>query len=270
MDQCAGGRYWISPILAQEASGYVPGVLGTNLFTDRDLILNGDVNTPYLGISPILTPQWNVDANGTWGTDSNWIMGVPDADVQDAPANFLSAITAPRTITVDANYTAGSITFNNTNSYTLAGPGTITLSNSSGTATIEVITGSHTIAAPLNLLNNTTITIDAAGSKLSITGAITTSNTITKSGPGILALGGSATQLGNLSVQQGILQFMPHTTSTFAAPRRYPLQRVHRRTQRMTRLSSTTPAIRLPWCCLEISPVGTIMAKGMVLELSPR
>ncbi|HEY1686348.1 MAG TPA: aspartyl protease family protein [Tepidisphaeraceae bacterium] len=193
-------------------SGYVPGILGTNLFTDRDLILNGDVNSPWLGISPILTPQWNIDANGTWGTDANWIMGVPDADVQDAPANFLSAITAHRQITVDGNYTVGSITFNNTNSYTLLGPGTLTLSNSSGTATIEVVTGSHTIAAPLIFSNNTNITIDSASSTLSLTNDISPGNTITsKLGPGTLIIGGSV-PFGGLAIQQGLLRFLPKAT----------------------------------------------------------
>lgn len=196
-------------------SGDVPGILGTNLFTDRDLVLNGDVNNPWLGISAQLTPQWNADSNGNWGDDSKWIMGVPDADVQDAPANFLSAITAPRTITVDRNYTAGSITFNNANSYTLAGPGTLTLSNSSGIATIEVVTGSHTISAPMSFQNGTEITIDDTVSILSLTGGIS-AGVVSKFGPGTLIIGGSSNQIADLDIKQGLVQLLPHTTVSFS------------------------------------------------------
>ena len=39
------------------------------------------------------------------------------------------------------------MTFDNANSYTLAGPGPLTIDNA-GTAAISVLNGSHTISAP--------------------------------------------------------------------------------------------------------------------------
>jgi autotransporter-associated beta strand protein len=115
------------------------------------------------------THTWNVDANGNWSLASNWTGGEPNAD--GAAANFLGAITAARTITVDGQKTVGSLTFNNTNSYTLAGPGPLVI-NSAAASTIEVTGGSHTISAPLSI---------AAG------------KTVTKSGPGTLTISGTQT-----------------------------------------------------------------------------
>lgn len=195
--------------------GYIPGVLGMNLFTDRDLIVNGGIADPSLGIGPQLSPQWVVDADGNWGdgvSDGyayNWIDGDPNGI--DAPANFLGAISQPRTVTVDANYTVGSITFDNSNRYTIAGPGTLTLQTSTGPASIHVISGSHTISAPLTFANDTNLTVDSASSTLTISGGIDAAGvTTTKTGPGTVAVGGSMS-FGNLAVQQGKLVFSPHS-----------------------------------------------------------
>ena len=86
----------------RDFSGAVPGILGMNLFTDRDLIVNGGTNDPFVAFSEFpFTPKWSQASNGTWGTDTAWIGGVPDG--ADLSANFLSDNTSPRTITADAN-----------------------------------------------------------------------------------------------------------------------------------------------------------------------
>jgi autotransporter-associated beta strand protein len=112
---------------------------------------------------------WSADANGNWSEALNWTGGEPNAD--GAAASFLGAITAARTINVDGPKTIGSLTFNNTNSFTLAGPGPLQINSSAGSA-IEVTVGSHTISAPLSI---------AAG------------KTVTKSGPGTLTISGAQT-----------------------------------------------------------------------------
>ncbi len=171
-------------------SGYVPGILGTNLFTDRDLILDTDMTTPWLGISVPINARWSSGASGNWGDDDKWVLGVPDAE--DSPANFLSAITAARTVTVDGSYKAGSITFDNANRYTIAsgGSGTnLTLAKSTGSATIDVVSGSHTIAVPIVLDDNLAVTVTPAGSVLTISSDVTASGkTITKAGAGKLEM----------------------------------------------------------------------------------
>src|SRR6185369_2080873 len=89
-----------------------------------------------------------------------------------ATANFTSGITAPRTLTIDTSLTMADLNFDNANSYTLAGPGTITLDALIGITTVTVVTGSHTIAAPVTLSKDVQITVGVA-SALSFTGTVT-------------------------------------------------------------------------------------------------
>ncbi|HEX3359078.1 MAG TPA: glycosyl hydrolase 53 family protein [Tepidisphaeraceae bacterium] len=140
---------------------------------------------PVVNAFSLSSPTWNLDSNGTWYNASDWTGGVPM--FTDNIANFGSAITAPRTITMNSAETAGTINFNNSNSYTI-GPNSgngITLGVSSGQAAINVTLGSHTIAAPLTLASDTTITVTPAASTLNITGNLTaTGKNITKAGAG--------------------------------------------------------------------------------------
>jgi autotransporter-associated beta strand protein len=123
----------------------------------------------FVFIDAPLVHTWNVDANGNWSTASNWTNGEPNA-VGDA-ASFAGVITAPRTVTVDGPKTVGSLTFNNAQSYTLAGTGPLTI-NSNAAATIEVTSGSHTISAPLSIAAGKTVTKSGAGT-LTISGTQT-------------------------------------------------------------------------------------------------
>ena len=82
---------------------------------------------------------------------------------------FMSAITAARTITIDGPKTVGKLTFDNANSYTLAGDGPLNFDNAGTPATINVVSGSHTISAPLAIAAGTTLTRTGAGT-LTISG----------------------------------------------------------------------------------------------------
>lgn len=151
----------------RDGIGFVPGILGTNLFTDRDLIVNGGTTNPFVGISPIRTARWNAASSSTWGDDNNWILGMPDAP--DAPANFTASTPGPQTVTVDADYTVGSLSFNSPNSYTLMGPGELTFESSTATPpSIAVSQGSHKISAALAFASPASLVI-AAGAQLDIT-----------------------------------------------------------------------------------------------------
>ena len=96
-------------------------------------------------LSPL--PTWRVDASGVWSGASNWLGGTPDG--AGAEVRFTGAISAARTITLDTPRTVGRIAFDNAASYTLAGPGTLTISGSSPATGLEVRSGVHTISAPL-------------------------------------------------------------------------------------------------------------------------
>ncbi|MEX2138730.1 MAG: PEP-CTERM sorting domain-containing protein [Pirellulales bacterium] len=134
-----------------------------------------------------LIPTWIVNADGNWSTAGNWSGGVPNAT--GAQAVLGSIITQPRTVTVDTPITVGRLDLDNTNAYTIAGSGALTLNATSGDAQINVPRGSHTISAPLALADNTVVTVTPAASNLSITGAVTgTSASLTKAGAGTLTV----------------------------------------------------------------------------------
>jgi hypothetical protein len=214
-----GGLTWTHvPIVAlnvpdpSDGVGFTPGILGINLFTDRDLIINALDANPYLQIGPQLTPQWNNATGGNWGEDVKWTLGVPDAP--DSPANFLSAISSPQTITVDGTgYTLGSIKFDNTQRYTINGPGRLTLQTTTGPAQINVASGSHTINAPMTFANDTSITITQASSRLTISSDVTaTGVAISKGGLGALEM--KNVRASSLSINAGSVLITANGTST--------------------------------------------------------
>jgi hypothetical protein len=137
--------------------------------------------------------QWTLDsslntnsADTNWTNSANWQGGVPNAI--DASANFLRRASAAQDVTVDAPITLGHLTFDNFNSYTLAGPGAITMDTSSGNASITVRNrGLHTIAANVALSDDTDFSIDR-GATLHMAGALDNSagRTLSKSGDGVL------------------------------------------------------------------------------------
>ena len=103
---------------------------------------------PSLTITYIVPePQsvWNIAGSGSWGDTSSWTTGVPND--AGTTAAFLSAITSNAIANVASPQTVGGINFDNSSfSYTIAGPGPITIS---GQAFINVASGSHIIQTPL-------------------------------------------------------------------------------------------------------------------------
>jgi hypothetical protein len=159
----------------RDGVGFAPGILGTNLFSDRDLIINGGTTNPSVSLSPRITPQWTNPAGGSWTSDANWSLGYPSAP--DQPANFLSAPAAPTTVTLSSPQTAGSLTFDNAHPYALTGPGPLTLQSTLGSPAITVLAGHHTIATTLALPAPATLQI-APSATLDIT-----TNTLTLATP---------------------------------------------------------------------------------------
>jgi hypothetical protein len=154
--------------------------------------------------------KWNVDSNGTWANATNWLGGAPN--LQDAVANFTGAITSPRTISVDGTRTVGMINFDNLDRYTLSG-GSIVLDVSTGSAEINVASGSHTIGSNVTLLDDTAVFVSQATSVLTISGIISgPGKTLEKRGPGMLEL--SRITAGSLSISQGILRMLAGSGSS--------------------------------------------------------
>jgi hypothetical protein len=94
-------------------------------------------------------------------------------------ANFKGKITSPTTVTLDAPVTVGQINFDNANAYTIAGTTTnlLKLCAAIAPATINLVSGNHTISAPMSIQSNTNM---AAGSNtLTLTGAQTWASSVT-------------------------------------------------------------------------------------------
>jgi hypothetical protein len=154
---------------------------------------------------------WNADASGNWSQGGNWNPTTPPNNA-GAVATFGPIITAPRTVTVDAPHTVGSIIFNSGSSYTIAGPGPLTLAIDTGPVAIRVDAGSHTISAPLVLNRDLTATVTPGDAVLTLGGQITsTGRTIAKGGSG--RLDASRLNASGLNVNAGTVRLLPNGTA---------------------------------------------------------
>jgi autotransporter-associated beta strand protein len=152
-------------------------------------------------ISP--SPHWSLDGNGDWSQAGNWTNGLPNG--VDAKPVFGFAITAPRTVTVDAPVVAGQINFASDRSYTLVGTAPLTLDVSQGNALLAVTAGQHAITAPL-ALNDDLIVSTSAGTSLTISGDLSgVGMSLTKNGEGELLLSGLMAYDGDTTVNAGTL-----------------------------------------------------------------
>ena len=80
------------------------------------------------------------------------------------------------------------------------------MNGSSGTASVTVAAGSPTIAAPLVLDGATNVAVSNPGSTLTVSGLISGSGGLTKTGGGTLLLAGSGTYSGGTTIGAGLLQ----------------------------------------------------------------
>jgi autotransporter-associated beta strand protein len=153
---------------------------------------------------------WNVDANGNWGTGTNWTNNA--VPTSGALVNFLSIISAPRTITLDGSRTVSGLYFNNSNSYTIApGSGSLSFVNDPSPGNLTVVVGSHTVSTPV-VLDADGLAVNTTFSNTSITlsGNISDGSSgaaITKTGNGLLVLSGNNTYSGGTAINGGTVSF---------------------------------------------------------------
>ena len=165
-----------------------------------------------LTIAGALPSIWNVDASGNWSTAGNWQNGSPNAI--GATAEFTTAITGPQTVTVDAARTVGLMRFNNANAYTIGGGSTLTLNQTTGNAEIHVLSGGHTISAPLALTDSVDINLFNSANSLALLGNISGTGGIAKTSPGNLTLGGTNIFSGGINFANGTFTFSNNSLGT--------------------------------------------------------
>jgi autotransporter-associated beta strand protein len=133
-----------------------------------------------------------------------------------ATASFSGNITAQSTVTLDFPVTLGTINFNSSLSYTIAGASSLVLQTSGGNASVNVLSGSHTIAAGVSVVMATPTVFQVSNSTDSLTvgGSISGANPLTKDGLGTLILQGSNTYAGTTTVAGGTLQLVGTSIAT--------------------------------------------------------
>lgn len=166
---------------------------------------------------PAPTSIWSAVGSGSWGDTASWDNAtVPN--LLGATANLNGAIGSASAVTLDGNRQIGSLVLNSAFGYTISSgiPDTsvLTLNNGPGNATVNVSNGSHTIAAPLELLSNTAITVANLADTLTLSGIVSDGGTvkgITKFGLGTLDFASAFetpnTFSGGLTVAAGTVQF---------------------------------------------------------------
>lgn len=169
---------------------------------------------------------WKTDGSSSWGTDANWNPAkAPNlAGATATLGGSITSNTANRIVTLDGNRTVGHIVFKNNNiigtsNYTIAqgSSGTLNIDNSvvdlgngnstspTGVPDITVMSGNHTISAPVNLAAGVTIK-PAAGTSLTASGGIGGVGPLAVSDAGKFIMTAPATYTGGTNVTAGTLQ----------------------------------------------------------------
>jgi hypothetical protein len=188
------GRFAIDPtflLMADNDNETLAAKLSSFFFIDRamsaaEVAALGGPTADGINLTA-LQPQWSATASGDWHDGGNWINGAPNGI--DAPANFLSSITAPRTVFTDTAVTVGSIKFDNANTYVIAGAGSLTLQSTGGSSQVDVVSGSHKINLPFTIANNASLNV-ANAATLTLADPVTLASgiTLTKNGAGTVVV----------------------------------------------------------------------------------
>ena len=114
--------------------------------------------------------QWNISGSGSWNTSGNWTNSTPNGS--DVEADFLGAISSNQTITNSSSITLGTVRFQNANTYTLSGTGSLTLQATVGWAYIVVQQGAQQVNLPVTIASDTIFSV-GSGSSLTLGAPVT-------------------------------------------------------------------------------------------------
>lgn len=116
-----------------------------------ELYTKGTISVELNGnpLPPTGSSTWALPGSGTWYDTPSWSGGIIPNGVGQT-ANFLGGLTSDAQVGVDGPKTVGTLHFDNASyRYTIQGVDLLTLQTATGTPTINVAGGNHTISAPL-------------------------------------------------------------------------------------------------------------------------
>ncbi|HON46294.1 MAG TPA: autotransporter-associated beta strand repeat-containing protein [Kiritimatiellia bacterium] len=145
---------------------------------------------------------WSNPAGGAWETADNWT--TPPINAPEARARFWDAITAPATVTLNTDTRIGGFSFNNSQSYTLSGNGTLTIGDQFGTGYLVSDVGSHAVALDIELAAPINMGAPASHT-LTLSGVLSGSGGIIKGNAGTLHLTAANTFSGGVRIDGGTL-----------------------------------------------------------------
>ncbi|MBT5901851.1 MAG: hypothetical protein HOH58_07055, partial [Opitutaceae bacterium] len=153
------------------------------------------------------TITWDITGGGEWSTGANW--SSKSTPGSSDTAGFGTSIAADSTITLLNDEMVNIVAFdNNTHRYTIASAG--------GSLEIDdriyVIAGDHLVSADVVLTGNAKLQV-ASGNSLTISGEISGSQSLEKTGSGTATLTGTLSHSGGTTVTNGTL--VVTTTSLF-------------------------------------------------------
>jgi len=166
-----------------------------------------------VGLSCVTPPcleefTWDLPGLGNWNDNSSWDPSTGFPFDADDTATFGNAIQNNSTVVVDSPVTVNRINFDHTQSYAIAGVGSVDLTanteDPSVPPAIDVQSGSHQFQAIVNLLDSTTVDV-ASGSTLEFNNRLfLNGHTLTKTGEGTLAISNDVVLAGgSIDLQQG-------------------------------------------------------------------
>lgn len=146
--------------------------------------------------------QWNFSGSGSWNTSGNWTNSTPNGS--DIEADFLSAISANQTVSTSSAITLGVMRFENANTYTIGGTGSIAMQATVGWAYAVVQQGAQRIDVPMTIASDTIFSV-GSGCSLTIGGPVTVnpSQILTLSGSGTINYQSSVTVSNSASMTFG-------------------------------------------------------------------
>jgi T5SS/PEP-CTERM-associated repeat protein len=184
------------------SAGSTTGSTATDYLYSPELKVNTSslLTTGVVTIEAQVPTEWIVNASGSWQTHTNWSTGTSPAGA-NVPVLLGSAITAPRTVTLNSPVTIGKLTFDNLQPYTVAGS---TLTFEAFGPRVVVNSGNHVVDSNLAFPNMLGVQV-AAGSSVTFNGPLSGFGAVTKSGAGTANFNVSLNHFSDTIVTEGTL-----------------------------------------------------------------